>query len=457
VLRVLLWSGTVLSVLACTDATSPRRSQLQPQLRRDVGTPDQDYALFPLSAAHLGHSITGPTYPARTLVEVTWSGGFGRVAVNPCGGGGDSVSCGGSGHSYALGGDAGSCAGKSDLQPGNSGLPNLSEHTCPTPQSGYLELDNAGSTLVLTDGGDQITFTDPLTGTFDGYSYIGSTSVHVARAPANPTLTSADNVVLSGDTAYFVAAISPETTATIQIPRSVNWRWQPDDPTASSGTMTCQYFQEFCTFLPPTSGTMWWGGLVNGDSDSVGKHVDVVPCLRTDSTPRLTDVLNSSSVRQALDSIWTASNPSASDPADRKEQGAVIYLDTATNRVFAQPVIQSTNTPCTSNTPFDTTFYPGTIIVGMVHTHPYHIGDQVPDSTATNGCPAGTNYYQIDGRTGALSALDWNIPNGPDHVPAYVLDFDNLFRGDPNTTTDQEANPIYSHPIPRTVSGCSLY
>lgn len=81
--------------------------------------------------------------------------------------------------------------------------------------------------------------------------------------------------------------------------------------------------------------------------------------------PTIAELLNDTSVQQALEQAWTDSLPS--DPAQRHEEGGWIYTDTTTGAISvlcapagAQAVLDLTAPPLVK----------GSVVVATFHTHP---------------------------------------------------------------------------------------
>jgi len=422
---------TALSALSCAEATGPARQAMTPPQARLAYSPSSTGVVVPAS---YGFAYGGTTFQYLTLVHLSYSGSGGATAVDP-----NSVPQG--------------------LSWGPQGYEDPYTHNCwaaPTFNSTYG--DPAGQSCSTTGLNTYVYVKGSIWGSTGGlpggpWNRSGNITITVDRVDVAIGMTVNKPAILPTDSATFTTTFSPDSVVSRRVPRDVYY-WFARDDDGSETQNPCSNTLHTCVYKPDSSGVMWYGGVVNGQYDRVGRHVDVVPCLRADSTDTLTAVLNSSSVRKALNNIWSESNPGATDPADRKEQGAAIYIDPETGRIFAETDIRDTNTPCHSDIVISTNA--NRVLLATVHTHPYHVDESVPPKTSSNGCPTGNNnVYRPDSPSSPLSDTDWDqTDTSPPHA-VYAIDYDRMFRGGPGTPKAQREEN--SSQRPRSTNSCGLY
>lgn len=156
-------------------------------------------------------------------------------------------------------------------------------------------------------------------------------------------------------------------------------------------------------------------------------------------------VLDNPAIRQALKDALTASGAFNSDPAARRENAGWIYQrpDGTYDVRTTSPSPTNPATPC-SSTPGGPQPQAGETVVAPFHTHPFSDGDILP---GVDGCGRDrrlTYAYDSD-RGGGGSPEDWEFiktPLGDRYLPMYIIDKEEVFRLDPNTSQrDRRRNP----------------
>jgi hypothetical protein len=159
------------------------------------------------------------------------------------------------------------------------------------------------------------------------------------------------------------------------------------------------------------------------------------------------------------------SDPTNPDSSARRERGGAIYRSPIGDTLIFKAFPDANATPCQSHILPDQSV-PVYWIVAFVHTHPFHDGDILPTNDPTCTKKAGAVYAYDAVTTGGPSTDDWNaqnsgeqVPDGPGlgsyhSVPFYVVDADNIYRGDTGTKpSDRWRTPKFK----RSTGSCTVF
>jgi hypothetical protein len=195
--------------------------------------------------------------------------------------------------------------------------------------------------------------------------------------------------------------------------------------------------------------------MVNGLSMTRSVRVYPVICPTTDS------LLNLQPFRDHLSEQMDSSFADDPDISHRIERGAFVY-DSSGSLLFRRGAHHPDDTPCRNANPRASP-EPGRRVTNN-HTHPFSIGDTLPDLCKPPGDPRTRQYGW---GLGGPSEQDWERALN-DSVPFYVIDKDSIYRGDAPTFSDFVEDSMSSSGFrmtnwaskrqswPRKTSSCSL-
>jgi len=301
-------------------------------------------------------------FPENTLMHLYFSGGITVSLGPPCSFGAGvagSIGVGGNTFSGLL---PGAYKGNTHVTwpSGNYGPPNGTTGVW----DGYVIIPKLTTPYVTRDN-----FYQQYCGTPEGpeFFFSGSTSVQFHRVIPVLNLTVNKPSIVAGDSVLFAASFAPESAGGISLPRSMNWRWSVDDTAFVPQSVPCNWFETTCKFKPARTGTMWYAGVANGQSDSVGKNVAVDTC----PPGTLGDsILDTPGVRDSLRALWERSNYHPRTPGlKRLEQGAWIVRN---NGVYSLVPGLWVPQPCGIR---ELPGFRPDSIVGQFHTHPARINE----------------------------------------------------------------------------------
>lgn len=264
----------------------------------------------------------------------------------------------------------------------------------------------------------------------------GGIFITLERVVMTATITANHKAVTPNTIVTFTTTLGPDSVTDhgtkIALPTSLAYWFIPDTGGRVNGA--CSWNVHTCDYTPPASGTMWYGGTLNGEPDSVGAHVDVVPCLTGDS------VLDSRDIRDSLLALLQRSeNP---NPLLRREHGGFIY-ELPTGAFTFRPDTGLASSDCYFR-PSSPPSVPGASSVAQVHTHPHESPDTAQGCLKEDGTPY-NRWVNVDPKlNGGGSNPDWDATqDGFDH---YVIsspgDVYLLQAGsDGLSSSDKAANP----------------
>lgn len=227
----------------------------------------------------------------------------------------------------------------------------------------------------------------------------------------------------------------------------VGYSWSPDaQPGRTSG---CGQVTS-CKTAVFESGWMTVTVRRAGVTRTARAHVGIAPCPTNDR------VLDDSAVVAGMSQLWTNSNPNDQTTSNRRERVGFIVIDKTTGKLGVILGNAADNTPCKSS--FGTTPIPSqdSVIAG-VHTHPFSHLDPLPSNC---NLPSGAKYDAVT--NGGPSKQDWTqiesvrgyYQNSSYKIPEYVIDYDNVYRGDPGTAKE---NWVDTFKFKRSSTSCTLF
>jgi hypothetical protein len=221
---------------------------------------------------------------------------------------------------------------------------------------------------------------------------------------------------------------------------------------------SCAATDQTCHNFVALSGTVEVIATVDGVQVTASVQVTVIPCPTGDK------ILDSKKVRDGLKTLMDSSRATGPVPF-RVEQVALIYRNPTTGEISIM-VYPNTlqNTGCQSSLPasIPANRPPDSWIIAEVHSHPFSAFTE--DLMVPCGFPPGNRYEYDDQKWGGLSKSDRDLvekPRAPQkdpslpwrQIPEYVIDNDNIFRGDPGDLL-KPVLPV--HKWPRFTAKCSI-
>ena len=227
-----------------------------------------------------------------------------------------------------------------------------------------------------------------------------------------------------------VAAVGDPVTFTATAPGATyldvtQWWWEGDDP--SSNTLPCGPGEEGCTTTFEGSGTMFCEASVDGRTERASVEVRGL-CNSTGDS-----IFDDVAMRLRMREILIESGADET-PTSRKELAGYVYrLTDGSFEIRLNTAGNQNATPCRNYPGAPDALQPGETVVGVFHTHPFHVGDLLPISCGYGSVPA---------RAGAGgSGPDWAViqtpylgnPEGARYLHHYIIDGDFVYRLDPGT------------------------
>lgn len=262
------------------------------------------------------------------------------------------------------------------------------------------------------------------------YTYTGSFSVTVTPVAAELTFSASRYVVYPGKASVtFTAGRTPASFGRFSVPFTIqSWTWTPD---GGSATTPCLASTNPCTYAPASSGTMQVTALVNGVTETKSVHVRKV------CTPTGDPLLDSLPLIDALGEGWDSAGTNLPASQRREQAGALICFQGTTDcriRLYNDASFG----PCHSGLGVPGMF-PGEVVVGDFHIHPFSHGDQLPANDPSCLTPSGSagqydaQIYGGPSRTD-YAALHNEEQNGNrNNLPHYIMDADKIVRIAPGT------------------------
>lgn len=252
--------------------------------------------------------------------------------------------------------------------------------------------------------------------------FSGGTTVHLARVQHQISMVVSPTSVDSAGSVTATATVAPDTIGGMRLPWSAAWSWVPDSG-ASPTTVSCAISNassaqlQPCTFAPNGSGTLWFKGVFNGQSDSLSQHVNVVKCPTGDP------ILDDSRFRQILKAEYDSSGADRLPYAQRREYAGAYYRDPSADTVVFVPFPKANSTPCTFliPSPFPTS-PPIPWLTAIPHAHPTDTVETVPPNVCPNAPDGGIT------RGGPSPADDSTAYNAG--VPVFAVDKRYVYRTD---------------------------
>lgn len=229
-------------------------------------------------------------------------------------------------------------------------------------------------------------------------SYSGDFTVSYTRVTGSGTAIADKWVLQAPGAVTFTATINPMTVGGgVQVPYSIHWRWQPDEPGGGDPAANCGPWL-VCTTTISASGTMYADFIINGEATSKAVRIAVNSCPPTGDP-----WLDNPDFRKKLEDDLAASTPDGSIPDGRYETPGSWWTDDATGRPFYVPIPDYTSDNChyTGGWPS----VPGATPGVTTHTHPYRPWELIP-YCGTGQMPIGTRYLPA-----TPSNPDWNNAN----------------------------------------------
>lgn len=215
-------------------------------------------------------------------------------------------------------------------------------------------------------------------------------------------------------------------------------------PSSAKGVFFAGIFQDVKQYTYSATGDAAKPHTIGTSGSTVGRRREVWRRVRVVDCPVQDSLLDEQRVRDSLSAVWSASNGSDPNFANRRETPFGSYPDSITGEIVLRIFTDPNATPCTNT---------GSVIspIGVIadgHSHPFAHGDTLPTSLSSKCLVQGKYPAAYDAYVfGGPSDADWNntiyqprfrVPGGTFQLqtgPHIVIDANNVYVADPNTPT----------------------